>query len=92
MLYPATGRCALTRYQFPSHLSRMREAGAIGVDQRTEIERVMAQRPEIVVTGPAYRGEIPEIRALFMDRIRRGYRLRATRQLGNQLIEIYQLR
>lgn len=92
MLYPATGRCVLTRYQFPSHLSRMREAGAIGVDQRTEIERVMAQRPEIVVTGPAYRGEIPEIRTLFMDRIRRNYRLRATRKLGNQMIEIFELR
>jgi len=92
MLYPASGRCALTRYQFPSHLSRMREAGAIGVDQRAEIERVMAQRPEIVVTGPAYRGERPEIRTVFMEWIRRGYRLRATRQLGNQPIEIYQLR
>ena len=52
----------------------------------------MAQRPEIVVTGPPYRGERPEIRAVFMDWIRRGYRLRATRQLGNQMIEIYQLR
>jgi hypothetical protein len=92
MLYPASGRCALTRYQFPSHLSRMREAGAIGVDQRTEIERVIAQRPEIVVTGPAYRGERPEIRAVFMESIRRNYRLMATRQLGNQMIEIYQLR
>lgn len=92
MLYPASGRCALTRYQFPSHLSRMREAGAIGVDQRAELTHVLAQRPEIIVTGPAYRGEIPEIRALLMDGIKRSYQLRATRRLGNQMIDIFELR
>ncbi|RZL73429.1 MAG: hypothetical protein EOP66_12655, partial [Sphingomonas sp.] len=33
MSYAASDRCRLSRYVFPSHLSRQRENGAIGVDQ-----------------------------------------------------------
>ena len=87
--YPASGRCTLTRYLFPSHLGRTREDGAIGVDQRAEIRRILALKPAIVVVRPAYRGERPETRALVMDEMRRTYRLRAVRPLGNRAIEIF---
>ena len=53
LLYPATGRPALTRYLFPSHLEFGREAGSIGVDQRAEIGRIFAQAPAVVVLAPA---------------------------------------
>lgn len=88
-LYPATGRCTLTRYLFPSHLGRTREDGAIGVDQRAEIRRILALKPTIVVVRPAYRGERPETRALVMDEMRRNYSLRGVRPLGNRAIEIF---
>jgi hypothetical protein len=42
-----------------------------------------------VVVRPAYRGERPETRALVMDEMRRTYRLRAVRPLGNRAIEIF---
>ncbi|MDT8267028.1 hypothetical protein RQ832_27530, partial [Roseomonas sp. DSM 102946] len=50
MLYHLTGSCIPTRYAFPSHLSDRKEAGAIGADQVTEIRRIFATRPGIVVT------------------------------------------
>jgi hypothetical protein len=91
-LYPATGRCALTRYLFPSHLGRVRERGAIGVDQPAEIARILALKPEIVVLRPAYRGERADTRALVMADMRAAYRLRAVRPLGNQAIQIFERR
>ena len=91
-LYPATGRCALTRFLFPSHLGRVRETGAIGVDQPAEIARILALKPAIVVLRPAYRGERTDTRALVMEEMRRDYRLRAVRPLGNQTIQIFERR
>ncbi|MEO6218392.1 MAG: glycosyltransferase family 87 protein [Sphingomonas sp.] len=89
LFYPASGRCALTRYHFSSHLGRVREQGAIGVDQQDEIARILSLKPAIVVFRPAYRGERAELRAMAMAEMRRSYRLRATRQLGTRAIEIY---
>ena len=89
LFYPASGRCALTRYHFSSHLGRVREQGAIGVDQQAEIARILSLKPAIVVFRPAYRGERAELRAIAMAEMQRHYRLRATRQLGTRAIEIY---
>jgi hypothetical protein len=90
LLYPASGRCALTRYHFSSHLGREREQGAVGVDQRAEITRILALKPAIVVFRPPYRGERAELRDVAMGEMRRHYHLRATRQLGTKAIEIYE--
>jgi len=90
LLYPASERCALTRYHFASHLGRVREAGAIGVDQRVEITRILALKPAIVIFRPPYRGERADLRAMAMEEMRRHYRLRAVRPLGLQAIEIYE--
>jgi hypothetical protein len=49
-LYDATNSCFLTTRVFPSHLWQRREAGATGVDQLAEIRRVMALRPDRIVT------------------------------------------
>jgi hypothetical protein len=92
VFYPASGRCSLTRYIFPSHLGRLREQGAIGVDQRAEIERIFALRPAIVVLRPPYFGERAELRAMAMAEMRRHYRLKAGLPLGVQRIEIFERR
>ncbi|MFA5962845.1 MAG: hypothetical protein WC804_02395 [Sphingomonas sp.] len=90
MLYPATGRCAESAYLFPSHLDQEREQGAIGVDQVTEIRRIFARRPAVVVMRPPYPGERSEMRALAVRLLAEGgYRLTATRPLGTQRIEIF---
>ena len=85
MLYPMTRRCAVTRWVFPSHLSRTRERGAIGVDQQAEIDRILGVRPEWVVMRKPYRGERPEIRQRMIDGVRNGgYRQVAVMPLGNE--------
>ena len=85
MLYPMTGRCAVTRWLFPSHLSRTRERGAIGVDQDAEIDRILGQRPEWVVMRKPYRGERPEIRARMQSGVKRdGYHEIGVMPLGNE--------
>jgi hypothetical protein len=89
MLYPATGRCAVSRYVFPSHLTRAREAGAIGVDQASEIRHVFAAAPEVVVMGPPYDGERPEIRSLALDLLAQRYRLAGQVKLGRKRVSIY---
>ncbi|MDP5280967.1 hypothetical protein Q9Q95_18730 [Sphingomonas sp. DG1-23] len=89
-LYSHTGRCALSPWVYPSHLTRERENGAVGVDQLTEIGRIFDQRPEIVVMGPAFSGERMESRRLVADRLTAGgYASRGRYPLGKTLLEVY---
>lgn len=89
MLYPATGRCSLSRYVFPSHLTRLREEGAIGVDQATELRHVLAARPAVVVVGPPYKGERADIRAMALGLITHDYRLTTRVRLGRKTVAVY---
>lgn len=92
MLYPASGRCTLTRYRFPSHLTRTREAGAIGVDQASELARIIAQRPTVVVIGPPFRGEQPALRRAVLRQMGRDYRLHDAVPLGRWTLAVYNRR
>jgi len=92
MLYAAVPRCTLTRFQFPSHLTRQREAGAIGVDQGDEIARILAARPAVIVdTGP-FRGELPARRAQLMRAITGRYTRVAQVAEGFSTASVYRLR
>jgi hypothetical protein len=89
-LYSHSGRCALSPWVYPSHLSRERENGAVGVDQLAEIGRIFAKRPEVVVMGPAFSGERAESRRLVVAKLRAGgYTLRGNYPLGKTLLGIY---
>lgn len=92
ILYSYTNRCTVTPWIFPSHLSRERENGALGVDQLQEINRIFDQRPEIVVMRPTYFGErmaSHELAVKRMDAL--GYRLRGRWPLGDLYISVYEL-
>ncbi|WP_174291305.1 hypothetical protein [Sphingomonas bacterium] len=90
LLYPATGRPALTRYLFPSHLQFDREAGSIGVDQRAEIERIFAQAPAAVVMAPAIGEEEPAMRTLVEQRLSRdGYVAQPSVRLGHDDVVVF---
>lgn len=89
MLYVATGRCTLSRWIVPAHLSRVREAGATGVDQDGEITRILAQHPAVVVMRPPYHGERPEAHARVLAAMAVGYRLSAKLPMGNEVIRVY---
>jgi hypothetical protein len=92
MMYAYSGRCRLSRYVFPSHLGRVRERGAIGVDQQAEIERILAQRPEIVVVRGKYPGERAELRTMVLQKMAVDYRLRGSPPLGSGKILIFERR
>lgn len=89
-LHMFTGRPALTRYMFPSHLQIAREAGAIGVDQAAELDRVFAQRPEVVtIEGPdngAAPARVAQVAALVA---RSGYASPVRLPLGGQWVDVY---
>ena len=89
MLYVSTGRCTLSRYVVPAHLSRVRENGATGVDQASEVRRILATAPAVVVMRPPYRGERADVRALVVAEMARHYRTSATVRLGNEAIAVY---
>lgn len=92
ILYSYTGRCAVTAWIFPSHLSRERENGALGVDQLEEVDRIFAKRPEIVVMRPEYYGERLVVRRRAEAHMAAmGYRLKGRWPLGDLMISVYEL-
>jgi hypothetical protein len=91
-LYPATGRCRVTRYMFPSHLYRPREADAVGVDQATEVRRILASRPAVIVMRPMARGEDPKIRAIVTAGMALNYRLAAEVPYGDKRVAVFKRR
>ncbi|MDT8333710.1 hypothetical protein RQ831_21885 [Roseomonas gilardii] len=93
MLYHLTGSCIPTRYAFPSHLSDQKEAGAIGVDQVTEIHRIFATHPGIVVTweGMQPRNSADSVAAV-QDELGRHYRKVLEVPVGRHMRQVYQRR
>jgi hypothetical protein len=89
IFYAVSERCRLSRYVFPSHIGRIREDGAIGVDQQAELQRILALRPQVVVFRAPYFGERAELRALAMAEMARHYRLKAHVPYGNNWNEVY---
>ena len=75
MLYHLTGSCLPTRYPFAGHLNLLRENGAIGVDQATEVRRILAGRPSVIVDhDPAARDFNFEVVDIVRAELRRAYR------------------
>ncbi|ODP36100.1 hypothetical protein [Sphingomonas turrisvirgatae] len=92
MLYAMTGRCAVTRWIFPSHLSRDREAGAVGADAAAELQRILHRRPQWVVVRGPYRGEIPAIRAQMVAALSRDYVMAGDMPLGRDRYALWRAR
>ncbi len=49
-LYHLSGGCVPTAYAFPSSLAYEAERGAIGIDEASEVARILARRPPAIVT------------------------------------------
>lgn len=75
MLYHLTGSCLPTRYPFAGHLNLLRENGAIGVDQATEVRRILAGRPSVIVDHqPAAKDFNFEVVDIVQAELKRAYR------------------
>ncbi len=92
LLYSETGRCVRTRFLFPPHLNLGRENGAIGVEQATEVRRILATRPAVIVMRPPFRDEEKPIRALVEQAVARDYVLASQQVMGWDLIQVYRRR
>jgi 4-amino-4-deoxy-L-arabinose transferase-like glycosyltransferase len=74
-LYTDFPECRPTRYLFPDHLVLITETNAVGVDTAGELGRILAERPEVVVTRKARIGRQPvEIRTILARTLSRDYR------------------
>lgn len=73
LLNLTSGACAPTIYAFGLHLASIREAGAIGVDPATEVQRILAGRPPVIVTGHAAADRYAPTQRLIATALRRNY-------------------
>lgn len=75
-LYQSTRACRLTPYLFPDHLNLYVERSAVGVDPSSELERIFAQRPAVVVTQDSERGKHnPVTQPILLGALSRSYRV-----------------
>ena len=75
MLYHLNRSCLPTRYPFAGHLNLLRENGAIGVDQATEVRRILAGRPSVTVDHqPAARDLNFEVVEIVQTELKRAYK------------------
>ena len=51
ILYAKTNACLLTRFMYPDHLANAVEQNAVGADTATEMKRILALRPAVIVTA-----------------------------------------
>jgi hypothetical protein len=95
-LYLLTHSCVPTKWAFPGHLNTLDEASpaAIGVDPVSEVHRILATRPDVIVDNdPAYRLGNQQTRAVVERELARSYRLTARVQTGpGRYRMVYRLR
>lgn len=92
-LYRTTNACIPTRFAYPSHLDAMKEGRALGVDPVTEVRRLMASRPGVVVMARHGTSNLPNLqtRALMHRILARDYDHYADVTLGTRRFELYRL-
>lgn len=89
-LYLLSGACLPTRYVISGHLFEAHEARAIGVDQETELRRIVSRRPRLITLEQKLGTE--ESRAMrnsFQTQIAKDYRLIASPRLGRSTLLVF---
>ena len=93
--YRTTNTCLPTTRIFPNHLNTYVEAPAIGVDPVTEMRKVLATRPSVIVMrGPQEKPYLPNMdtRRVIGAHLRQDYERYATYRLGEKTYWLYRLR
>jgi hypothetical protein len=86
-LYRTTGTCRPTRYLYPDHLNNGLEIHSLEVDQPTEIARILATQPGVIVTADHYMTvQRTENLALIRQATATGYRPLMTASLHHREI------
>jgi hypothetical protein len=90
--YRVTDACIPTRFAFPSHLSRLGEAGAIGTDAVAEIGRIMRTQPATVMMSTPYNDENWRARRTVTDALSASYVRVLHAKLGDNDVNVFHLR
>lgn len=93
-LYRTTGACIPTRFAYPSHLSAVNEAGALGIDPAAETRRILASRPGVIVVAQNRRTKRPNLatRSLVTAALQAHYERYAVARLGKRRFGLWRLR
>lgn len=90
ILYLATGACTVTKFAFPSHLGRSKEAKAIGVEPVEAVQNLLSKAPQIVVMYETPRKDANfASRAVLQQALRQGYHIIGREPLGRYRLLIY---
>ncbi|MBN8818375.1 MAG: DUF2029 domain-containing protein [Sphingomonas sp.] len=82
-LYAESRSCLPGRLVFPGHLNGIMEAGSLGVDPVAEVERIMATRPDAIVTDfPIWSLHNPGTKAVVDRELAAHYRLVLREETG----------
>lgn len=89
-LYKSTGSCLPTRYIYADHLNNGLERNSIGVSQNAEVERVLANRPTVIVTTrQLVVWHNRDVAATVRRAIENDYRLAADRPFGKRNFQVW---
>ena len=89
-LYSLTRSCLVTRYVYPSHLSRISEQKALGVRQEDELQRIMLHPPRYVLVKAAADGNnAARSRAQIESALAHGYRPAYRGRIGRDAFILY---
>lgn len=93
--YRTTNTCLPTTRIFPNHLNTYVEAPAVGIDPQQEMARILASRPDVILTRAAYEKPYlpnPDTRRLIAEGLARSYERYAALRLGNKDYWLYRPR
>lgn len=92
-LYLLGDFCLPTRWPFLGHLNQATEANAVGADTSAEVTRILAGRPDIIVTRePGFNRENLASRRLVYQTLGRDYLLRGRVPTASRVYAVYRLR
>ena len=90
ILYLKTRACTVTKFAFPSHLGRSKEAKAIGVDPVDALRDLLSKSPQIVVMYEEPRKDANHVsRSFLLQAMRNGYHIVGREPLGRYRLLIY---
>lgn len=94
VLYKTMHARFVTRYVFTSHLTNVNEAEALGIDVRSETQRILKQRPEYIVMVDAPRAKTinQSVRAKVQQAVDDHYQLTGRAPVGVKDYLIYRQR
>lgn len=86
-----TNSCLPSRYPFPAHLNLRRESRALGIDPVTEVRRILANKPSVIVDRVPHDVDLNQAAlAVMTAELKRDYRPVATIPLKTSAILVYE--